>query len=102
MTNATAKAKWEADNSSVELCSWHEELGKLDPDALIPYGVWTLDDIKAYGIRHGVCPYFAVRRMVRPLYSPATHADEDIAGQSIGCDLLLPLSPRPQGRRASQ
>ncbi|KAL8293136.1 hypothetical protein RQP46_000830 [Phenoliferia psychrophenolica] len=39
------------------------ELGKLDADSYIPNGVYTLDDIKAYGIRHGVCPYFAVRRM---------------------------------------
>jgi DNA excision repair protein ERCC-2 len=30
----------------------------------MPNGVWTLDDIKAYGIREGICPYFAVRRMM--------------------------------------
>lgn len=44
-----------------------QELGKLDPDDLIPKGVWTLDDIKAYGVQQGICPYFAVRRMVRTL-----------------------------------
>lgn len=42
-----------------------QELGKLEPDHLIPPGVYTLDDIKATGIRQGTCPYFAVRRMVR-------------------------------------
>lgn len=41
-----------------------QELGILDPDDLIPKGVWTLDDIKAYGVKQGICPYFAVRRMV--------------------------------------
>ncbi|KAM0790340.1 DNA-dependent ATPase of the nucleotide excision repair factor 4 complex [Microbotryomycetes sp. NB124-2] len=63
MTSAMAKQKWENDPDSVELCSFHEELGKLDQDHLLPMGVHTLDDVKAYGIRHGICPYFATRRM---------------------------------------
>ncbi|ORY68075.1 hypothetical protein BCR35DRAFT_269945 [Leucosporidium creatinivorum] len=63
MTNGTAKARWEKDPESVELCSFHEDLGALDPDHLIPRGVHTLDDVKAYGIKHGICPYFAIRRM---------------------------------------
>lgn len=41
-----------------------QDLGKLDPDHLLPRGVHTLDDVKAYGIKHGICPYFAIRRMV--------------------------------------
>lgn len=50
-------------------CQLSQELGRLDQDALIPVGVFTLDDIKAYGIKHGICPYFAVRRMVSCLNS---------------------------------
>ncbi|KAK4699698.1 DNA excision repair protein ERCC-2, partial [Phenoliferia sp. Uapishka_3] len=63
MTNGTAKKRAEEEPGSVELCDWHEELGKLEPDNYIPKGVYTLDGIKAYGIKHNICPYFAVRRM---------------------------------------
>ncbi|BGP43430.1 TFIIH/NER complex ATP-dependent 5'-3' DNA helicase subunit [Rhodotorula kratochvilovae] len=63
MTSAVAKQRHEADPGSVELCSFHENLGELDPDHLVPYGVHTLEDVKAYGQEHGVCPYFAIRRM---------------------------------------
>lgn len=41
-----------------------QRLGEREPGQLIPNGVWTLDDIKAYGIQEGICPYFAVRRMM--------------------------------------
>ncbi|GAA5881963.1 hypothetical protein JCM1840_002981 [Sporobolomyces johnsonii] len=63
MTNSVAKAKWEADPESVELCSFHENLNELDQDHLVPYGVHTIDDVKRYGEEHGICPYFAIRRM---------------------------------------
>ncbi|GJN94295.1 hypothetical protein Rhopal_007369-T1 [Rhodotorula paludigena] len=63
MTSSVAKQRWEQDPTSVELCSFHENLGELDPDHLIPYGVHTIEDMKAYGQEHGICPYFAIRRM---------------------------------------
>ncbi|KAM0753866.1 DNA repair helicase [Meredithblackwellia eburnea MCA 4105] len=63
MTNGTAKKKEEQEPGTVELCSWHEELGKLEVDDYIPNGVYTLDEVKAYGIKHGICPYFTVRRL---------------------------------------
>ncbi|CEQ42042.1 SPOSA6832_03802 [Sporobolomyces salmonicolor] len=63
MTNSVAKAKWEADPESIELCSFHENLNELDQDHLVPYGVHTIDDVKRYGEEHGICPYFAIRRM---------------------------------------
>ena len=31
----------------------------------MPKGVYTIEDIKAYGIAHGICPYFAVRQIGR-------------------------------------
>jgi DNA excision repair protein ERCC-2 len=37
----------------------------MDAGSLIPPGIWTLADILQYGRNKGVCPYFAVRRMVR-------------------------------------
>jgi DNA excision repair protein ERCC-2 len=41
-----------------------QKLGTLEPGALLKRGVYTLDEVKAYGIKHGICPYFAVRRML--------------------------------------
>ncbi|GAA5958606.1 hypothetical protein JCM3765_006693 [Sporobolomyces pararoseus] len=63
MTNSVAKEKWQQDPESIELCKFHENLNELDQDRLIPYGVHTIDDIKLYGQEHGICPYFAIRRM---------------------------------------
>lgn len=42
-----------------------QELGLREPGDLFPEGVFTLEDIKDYGREHGICPYFALRRMVR-------------------------------------
>lgn len=64
MTSAWACEKGRQEPGSVELCSFHEELGKLDPGHLIPPGVWTLEEVMNYGHARGVCPYFAVRRMI--------------------------------------
>lgn len=64
MTSAWACEKGRAEPGSVELCDFHEKLGELEPGALIPRGVYTLDEVKSYGIQNGICPYFAVRRMV--------------------------------------
>lgn len=36
----------------------------MEPGQLIPPGVWTIEEVKEYGRDKGVCPYFAVRRMM--------------------------------------
>lgn len=36
----------------------------MEAGSLIPSGIWTLADVLQYGRDKGVCPYFAVRRMV--------------------------------------
>ncbi|WFD30076.1 DNA helicase [Malassezia sp. CBS 17886] len=64
MTSPWAIERAREDPGSVELCEFHEELGTMEPGSLIPPGVWTLDEVKAYGEERGVCPYFAVRRMM--------------------------------------
>ncbi|PWN51957.1 putative RAD3-DNA helicase/ATPase [Violaceomyces palustris] len=64
MTSAWACEKGRQDPGSVELCSFHEELGKLEPGQLIPQGVWTLEEVKEYAREKGICPYFAIRRMM--------------------------------------
>jgi len=64
LTNSWVCEKGRNDPGSVELCDWHEKLGELEPGTYLPDGVYTLDEVKAYGIRHGICPYFACRRMM--------------------------------------
>ncbi|KAG6909718.1 hypothetical protein DXG01_015920 [Tephrocybe rancida] len=64
MTNTAVCEKGRADPGSVELCDWHENLGKLEPGNLIPPGIWTLADVLQYGRDKGICPYFTVRRMM--------------------------------------
>lgn len=64
LTNAAVCEKGRTDPDSVELCDWHENLGKLEPGNLLHSGVWTLADVLEYCKDKGICPYFAVRRMM--------------------------------------
>ncbi|KAN0061899.1 TFIIH/NER complex ATP-dependent 5'-3' DNA helicase subunit [Thecaphora frezii] len=64
MTSSWACEKGRQDPGSVELCDFHEELGKMEPGQLIPQGVWTLEEVKEYAKDKGICPYFAIRRML--------------------------------------
>ncbi|WFD01781.1 DNA helicase [Malassezia obtusa] len=64
MTSAWACKKGREEPGSVELCDFHEELGKLEPGHLVPPGVWTIEEVKEYSRDKGICPYFAVRRMM--------------------------------------
>ncbi len=64
MTSSWACEKGRQDPGSVELCDFHEELGKMEPGQLIPQGVWTLEEVKEYARDKGICPYFAIRRMM--------------------------------------
>ncbi|KAF8636708.1 hypothetical protein AX17_003511 [Amanita inopinata Kibby_2008] len=64
LTNTAVCEKGRADPGSVPLCEWHENLGKLPPGSLVPPGIWTLADVIEYGHEKGICPYFAVRRMM--------------------------------------
>jgi len=53
-----------------------QELGTREPGDLFPEGVFTLEDIKDYGREKGICPYFALRRMVSPnLVAPSRKAE---------------------------
>ncbi|KAJ7449802.1 hypothetical protein FB451DRAFT_1342963 [Mycena latifolia] len=64
LTNSAACEKGRANPGSVDLCDWHENLGKMEAGSLIPPGIWTLADVLQYGRDEGVCPYFTVRRMM--------------------------------------
>ncbi|PIL23967.1 hypothetical protein GSI_13718 [Ganoderma sinense ZZ0214-1] len=64
LTNSAVCTKGRENPGSVELCDWHENLGKLEPGNLIPPGIWTLADVLQYGRDNKICPYFLVRRMM--------------------------------------
>ncbi|KAI8453523.1 hypothetical protein BY996DRAFT_4583028 [Phakopsora pachyrhizi] len=64
LTSAWACERGRADPGSVPLCDFHEKLGEREPGNLIPRGIWTLEEITDYGRKQGICPYFAVRRML--------------------------------------
>ncbi|CDO68315.1 hypothetical protein BN946_scf184799.g42 [Trametes cinnabarina] len=64
LTNSAVCQKGRENPGSVELCDWHENLGKLEPGSLIPPGIWTLADVLQYGRDNRICPYFCVRRMM--------------------------------------
>ncbi|KAI5122977.1 hypothetical protein M0805_006856 [Coniferiporia weirii] len=64
LTSAAAMEKSQRDPGSVPTCSFHDELGLLEPGNLIPPGIHTLADVLQYGRDRGVCPYFTIRRMM--------------------------------------
>lgn len=47
---------------SVGSCRFYETLEETQDSLLIPSGVYTLDDLKAFGRQKGVCPYFLARK----------------------------------------
>ncbi|KAN0077292.1 Protein of unknown function (DUF1227) domain containing protein [Tylopilus felleus] len=64
LTNTAVCEKGRANPGSVELCDWHENLGKYEPGTIISPGIWTLADVLQHGRDNGTCPYFTVRRMM--------------------------------------
>lgn len=113
LTNGFAKARNQEAEERGEgpvaaLCSFHEELGMLEEDALIDPGVWTLEEIKEQGKRRGTCPYFALRRMVSGLArtAPACEWRATLTTGRVAArlrqrrDLLVPLPVGSQGRGA--
>ena len=50
-------------DGSIPSCDFFEHLERKD-EPLIPFGVYTLDDLREYGREHTLCPYFLARRML--------------------------------------
>ena len=48
----------------MELCEFFEGHEKAGTEALLPPGVYTLADLRAYGRKKGWCPYFLARHMM--------------------------------------
>jgi DNA excision repair protein ERCC-2 len=48
----------------IELCGFYETHENAGDDALLPPGVYTLQDLRQFGRKKGFCPYFLARRMI--------------------------------------
>ncbi|KFK35304.1 hypothetical protein AALP_AA5G267300 [Arabis alpina] len=81
-------ASWVRDmaveNKNVELCDYFENHEKAGENALLPPGVYTLEDLRTFGKNRGWCPYFLARHMVQfanvIVYSYQYLLDPKVAG----------------------
>ncbi|KAB1203219.1 DNA repair helicase UVH6 [Morella rubra] len=73
-----------AANPNVPTCEFFEDYEKAGSSAVLPPGVYTLQDLRAYGREKGWCPYFLARHMVQfanvVVYSYQYLLDPKVAG----------------------
>jgi len=63
MTASWVRARARQD-SGVELCGFFEEWDRAGTDAVMPAGVYDIEDMKRLGREHGWCPYFMARHAI--------------------------------------
>ncbi|XP_057530833.1 general transcription and DNA repair factor IIH helicase subunit XPD [Amaranthus tricolor] len=72
------------ENPNVPTCSFFENYEKSGSEAILPPGVYTLHDLRAFGKQKGWCPYFLARHMVQfanvVVYSYQYLLDPKVAG----------------------
>ncbi|CAI9107909.1 OLC1v1007391C1 [Oldenlandia corymbosa var. corymbosa] len=73
-----------AANPNVPTCSFFENYEKSASEALLPPGVYSLQDLRSFGKAKGWCPYFLARHMVQfanvVVYSYQYLLDPKVAG----------------------
>ncbi|XP_058197860.1 general transcription and DNA repair factor IIH helicase subunit XPD [Rhododendron vialii] len=73
-----------AENHRVPTCEFFESFEKAGSDGVLPPGVFTLQDLRAFGKEKGWCPYFLARHMVQfanvVVYSYQYLLDPKVAG----------------------
>ncbi|CAM8998013.1 unnamed protein product [Rhodiola kirilowii] len=73
-----------AENPNVKTCDYFEGLERAGAEAVLPPGVYTLQDLRAFGKQKGWCPYFLARHMVQfanvIVYSYQYMLDPKVAG----------------------
>lgn len=73
-----------AENPRVPTCEFFEKYERAGSNALLPPGVYTLQDLRAFGKEKGWCPYFLARHMVQfaniVVYSYQYLLDPKVAG----------------------
>ncbi|XP_030451801.1 general transcription and DNA repair factor IIH helicase subunit XPD isoform X1 [Syzygium oleosum] len=71
-------------NPSVPTCEFFEDYERAGSGAVLPPGVYTLQDLRAFGKQKGWCPYFLARHMVQfanvVVYSYQYLLDPKVAG----------------------
>ncbi|KAK2990498.1 hypothetical protein RJ640_019778 [Escallonia rubra] len=72
------------ENPNIPTCQFYEDYEKAASDAVLPPGVYTLQDLRAFGKEKGWCPYFLARHMVQfanvVVYSYQYLLDPKVAG----------------------
>ncbi|XP_010278066.1 PREDICTED: DNA repair helicase XPD isoform X2 [Nelumbo nucifera] len=72
------------ENPNIPTCCFFENYEKAGSDAMLPPGVYTLQDLRAFGKEKGWCPYFLARHMVQlanvVVYSYQYLLDPKVAG----------------------
>ncbi|KAI4301268.1 hypothetical protein L6164_034562 [Bauhinia variegata] len=73
-----------AEDPETPTCKFFEQLERVDSAAMLPPGVYTLQELRAFGKEKGWCPYFLARRMVQNanvvVYSYQYLLDPKVAG----------------------
>ncbi|TKY46007.1 DNA repair helicase UVH6 [Spatholobus suberectus] len=73
-----------AENPAVPMCEFFEQYERAGSSAVLPPGVYTLQDLRAFGKEKGWCPYFLARHMVQfanvVVYSYQYLLDPKVAG----------------------
>ncbi|XP_024163429.1 general transcription and DNA repair factor IIH helicase subunit XPD isoform X1 [Rosa chinensis] len=71
-------------NPNVPSCEFFEQFERAGQGIVLPSGVYTLQDLRAFGKAEGWCPYFLARRMVEAanvvVYSYQYLLDPKVAG----------------------
>ncbi|CAG9116729.1 unnamed protein product [Plutella xylostella] len=60
LTASYIREKNETDDS-VEICQFYEGFNREGKGSMLPFGVYTMDDLKQYGADRNWCPYFLSR-----------------------------------------
>ncbi|KAK2999035.1 hypothetical protein RJ639_023090 [Escallonia herrerae] len=72
------------ENPNILTCRFYEDYEKAASEAVLPPGVYTLQDLRAFGKEKGWCPYFLARHMVQfanvVVYSYQYLLDPKVAG----------------------
>ncbi|GBP79904.1 General transcription and DNA repair factor IIH helicase subunit XPD [Eumeta japonica] len=48
-------------DSSISVCQFYEGFNREGKESMLPYGIYTMDDLKQYGADRNWCPYFLSR-----------------------------------------
>ncbi|CAI7760984.1 unnamed protein product, partial [Closterium sp. NIES-54] len=52
------------ENPDIEVCTYFDQFDRKGQEAALPPGVYTLQDLRAFGREKGWCPYFLARHMI--------------------------------------